>query len=44
MCNMVWGSSVAERDSVSGEVWEGFMKKSLINGAVKGKQEFSGGV
>lgn len=45
MCNMIWGeSSVAERDCVSGDVWEGFIKESLINGAVKGKQVFSGGV
>ena len=31
-----------ERLRVSGEVWEGFMKKSLLNRTVKGKQGFSG--
>lgn len=36
--------SVAERDCVSGEGWEGFMKKSLTNGAVKRQEEFSGEV
>lgn len=41
---MVWEVKCKrERLFLSGAVWEAFMKKSHINGALKAKQEFSGG-